>query len=72
MEKALGWSPTHSTLDEDLRLSGTTPLPPSLEYWCVIPEMETVSPSILSSFGEDLPIFTVDLEYECCIPEVGF
>lgn len=70
MEKALGWSPMQSILAEDLKLSGTHPL--SLEYWRVIPEMETVSPSILSSFGEDLPIFTVDFKYECCIPEVGF
>lgn len=28
--------------------------------------------SILGSFGENLPMFTVDLTYECCIPEVCF
>lgn len=34
--------------------------------------MEAVSPSTLGSFGEDLPVFTVDLKYECCIPDVCF
>lgn len=28
--------------------------------------------SILGSFGENLPMFTVDLKYEYCIPEVCF
>jgi hypothetical protein len=69
MEKALGWSPVHSILPDGLKLSGTNLL--SLErVW--LQSTETVSPSILGSFGEDWPMFTVDLKYECCIPEVCF